>query len=86
MGGSAPLPFSIARLRVGLLVHLLRWSDAPASQLLSRINIIRGAKSINHAQIVDDTLLIGGASSTIASQFKHILDSFLDASRGLLNN
>jgi hypothetical protein len=27
-----PLPFSIVRLHVGMLAHMLRWSDAPAFQ------------------------------------------------------
>jgi hypothetical protein len=30
MGGLMPLPFSIVCLCVGVLAHLLRWSDAPA--------------------------------------------------------
>jgi hypothetical protein len=29
-----------------------------------------GARRINHSQFVDDTLLIGGASITIAKRFK----------------
>ena len=31
MGGLMPLSFSIVCLCVGVLVHFLRWSDAPAS-------------------------------------------------------
>jgi hypothetical protein len=41
---------------------------------------------MNHSQFTDDTLLLGGASIIIATRFKRILDSFLDASRGAVNN
>jgi hypothetical protein len=38
------------------------------------IKIARGVKDINHAQFVDDTLLLGGASTIIARKFKQQLD------------
>jgi hypothetical protein len=53
---------------------------------LPRLQISRGVKNMNHSQFVDDTLFLGGASIIIASRFKSILDSFLDASGGAVNN
>jgi hypothetical protein len=50
------------------------------------LNIARGAKNLNHSQFADDTLLLGGASMIIATRFKTILDSFLDASGGDANH
>jgi hypothetical protein len=50
------------------------------------IRIVRGIKSINHSQFVDDTLLLGSASLIIVTIFKSILDSFLDVSGGLVNH
>jgi len=41
---------------------------------------------MNHSQFVDDTLLLGGASVVIASIFKQMMESFLDASNGAINN
>lgn len=40
---------------------------------------------MNHSQFANDTLLMGGASIIIATKFKRILDSFLDASRAVKN-
>jgi hypothetical protein len=48
--------------------------------------MVRGVKSINHSQFTDDTLLLGGASVTIAKRFKDNLDLFTQASRGLINH
>jgi len=42
--------------------------------LITGIKIENGTKNINHSQFVDDTLLIGGASTTIARRFKKLLD------------
>jgi hypothetical protein len=50
------------------------------------INITRGVREINHSQFVDDTLLRGATSTIIAKRFKKVLDSFLNASRGKVNN
>jgi hypothetical protein len=47
---------------------------------ISNIKIIRGAKRINHSQFFDDTLLLGGASTIIATRFKEALDTFKRAS------
>lgn len=53
---------------------------------ITGIDIVRGAKGINHSLFADDTLLIGGASSLMARRFKKELDAFLQASGGKLNN
>jgi len=50
------------------------------------INFARGVKGINHSQFVDDTLFLGDAKNIIAKIFKVILDFFLDASGGQVNN
>ena len=39
-----------------------------------------GSHDINHAQFVDDTILLGGASSQSTKNFKHELDLYQDAS------
>jgi len=51
-----------------------------------RIQVVRGTKSINHSQFVDDTLLIGGSSIIITRIFNNFLDLFTCASRGLINH
>ena len=55
-------------------------------KLITGIGIERGTKEINHSLFADDTLLIGGASCIMARRFKKVLNAFLDASGGLLNN
>eukprot|EP00253_Pinus_taeda_P004529 PITA_04529 len=53
--------------------------------LITGIKIEQGAKNINHSQFADDTLLIGGASTTIARRFKKLLDQFMEYSGGKVN-
>eukprot|EP00253_Pinus_taeda_P004596 PITA_04596 len=53
--------------------------------LISGIKFVNGVKNINHSQFADDTLLIGGASATIARRFKNLLDQFMDYSGGAVN-
>lgn len=55
---------------------------------LPSLQIARGVRNLNHSQFVDDTLLLGGASMLIATKFKKKLelDSFLDASRVVVNH
>jgi hypothetical protein len=50
------------------------------------IRIATGVRRINHSWFVDDTLLIGGASTIMARIFKKILDQFLEVSGGALNS
>ena len=45
----------------------------------------RGTKDINHAQFVDDTILLGGASQIIAHRFKSEMDHYCHASRSKIN-
>jgi len=52
---------------------------------LPGLQISRGVNNLNHSQFVDDTLLLGGASTIIASKFKYMLDSFLYAFGGVVN-
>eukprot|EP00253_Pinus_taeda_P010145 PITA_10145 len=53
--------------------------------LISGIKFENGVKNINHSQFADDTLLIGGASTTIARRFKTLLDQFMEYSGGAVN-
>ena len=53
--------------------------------LITGIKFGNGIKNINHSQFVDDTLLIGGASITIARRFKTLLDKFMGYSGSLVN-
>eukprot|EP00253_Pinus_taeda_P028450 PITA_28450 len=53
--------------------------------LISGIKFGNGVKNINHSQFADDTLLIGGASTTIAKRFKALLDKFMEFSGGEIN-
>eukprot|EP00253_Pinus_taeda_P034575 PITA_34575 len=53
--------------------------------LITGIKFGNGVKNINHSQFADDTLLIGGASTTIARRFKTLLDQYMDYSVGAVN-
>eukprot|EP00253_Pinus_taeda_P036032 PITA_36032 len=53
--------------------------------LISGIKFGNGVKNLNHSQFADDTLLIGGASTTIARRFKTLLDQFMEYSGGEIN-
>ena len=44
-----------------------------------------GSQDINHAQFVDDTILLRGASSQSTKNFKHELDLYQDASGSKIN-
>jgi hypothetical protein len=49
------------------------------------IRLVRELEPINHALFVDDSLLLGGASITIAQTFSIILQSFCRISGALIN-
>lgn len=49
------------------------------------ISIARGVKPINHSQFVDDTILLGGASSIMDRRLKSTLDDFLVSSGAMVN-
>eukprot|EP00253_Pinus_taeda_P007019 PITA_07019 len=53
--------------------------------LISGIKFGNGVKNINHSQFANDTLLIGGASTTIARRFKTLLNQFMEYSGGEVN-
>jgi len=53
--------------------------------LITGIKFGNGVKNINHSQFSDDTLLIGGESTTIARRFKSVLDKYMRFSGGLVN-
>jgi len=53
---------------------------------ITGLRIAKGIKTINHSLFVNDTLLLGGASTIIARRFKKNIDASLQVSGGLLNN
>jgi hypothetical protein len=57
-----------------------------ATGRIQGISFMRGVKGINHFQFVDDTLFLGVATTIIAKRFKAVLDSFLNAYIGKVNN
>eukprot|EP00253_Pinus_taeda_P004331 PITA_04331 len=54
--------------------------------LITGIKFGNGVKNINHSQFAYDTLLIGGASTTIARHFKNLLDQYMGYSGGVVNH
>eukprot|EP00253_Pinus_taeda_P024025 PITA_24025 len=81
---SFPLsPFLYIIMAETLSVHL---ENLHNKREITGICIERGIKEINHSLFVDDTLLIWGASSVMARRFKRVLDAFLQASEGKLND
>ena len=63
-----------------------RLQDLQESSDLKGSKIDRGVKATNHAQFVDDTIMLGGASTTIANKFKCALSTFLKATDGKVNS
>lgn len=53
---------------------------------LPGLQMVCGVKSLNHSQFADNTLFLGGASQIIATHFKVVLNSYLDASGGEVNH
>eukprot|EP00253_Pinus_taeda_P032656 PITA_32656 len=76
-------PFLFIIMAETLSIHL---EDLRLKREIVGVSIERGLKEINHSLFADDTLLIGGASSLMARRFKRVLDAFLQASGGKLNN
>jgi hypothetical protein len=54
--------------------------NAQVQKNLQGLRIVQGVKDINHAQFMDDTLLLGGAIPIIAKKFKEELDAYAAAS------
>jgi hypothetical protein len=65
------------------LNRMLEWESTNGS--IPGIKIAQGVKRINHSQFVDDTILLSGASKTMARRLNQVLDTFLLVSGGLLN-
>lgn len=76
-------PFLYIIMAETLSIHLEKLRK---QKEITGISIERGTKEINHSLFADDTLLIRGASSLIAKRFKKVLDAFLAALGGKLNN
>ena len=49
------------------------------------LKIARGVRRLNNSHFVDDTLILGGASQTMARRFKLVLDQYETTSVGLIN-
>jgi hypothetical protein len=62
-----------------------RLEQAKRTKSILGIKITQGARGVNHSPFVDDTLLLGGASTIIARIFKANLDEFMKASRAKIN-
>jgi hypothetical protein len=60
-------------------------SEKDVGSLLG-IKLVKEVKSKNYSQFVDDTLLLGGASTIIAKRFKCVPEHFLNALGGKENN
>ena len=56
-----------------------------ADQDIAWLYIARGVKDINHAQFVDDTLLLGGANINSARTFKKELDIYREVLGSKIN-
>ena len=55
------------------------------NHLLPGLRIAHNVRDINHAQFADDTLLLGGASTHSADQFKQELDIYKNISGSKIN-
>jgi hypothetical protein len=55
------------------------------NKLIPGIKIAQGVKRINNSQFVDDTILLGGASTILARRFKATMDDYTTASGGKVN-
>jgi hypothetical protein len=49
------------------------------------IKIANGAKRMKNSQFVDDTLLMGGTSTILATRFNAVMEDYTTTSRGLIN-
>ena len=53
---------------------------------LKDLKIARGVKDATHSQFVDDSIMLGVASTLNEERFKEVLSSFLKASDGNANS
>jgi hypothetical protein len=73
-----PLSPLLYAIQASVLSYQL--GNSQAQSTLQGLRIEPGMKDINHAQFADDTLLLGGASSIIAKQFKEELEAYTSVS------
>jgi exonuclease III len=73
-----PLSPLLYAIQASVLSYQL-W-NSQAQGILQGLRIAQGVKDMNHAQFADDTLLLGGASSIIAKQFKEELEAYTTVS------
>lgn len=52
---------------------------------LPSTKIVWGYKSLDHSQFANDTILLGGASTIIASKFENVLELFTSVLGGMIN-
>jgi hypothetical protein len=69
-----PLSPMLYAIQASVLSYQLETSRTQSN--LQGLKIVQGVKEINHAQFVDDTLLLGGASLLVAKRFKEELDAY----------
>jgi len=77
----APLLYMLIQALV--LSFQLDW--ARQDQELIGVRTVQGVKNINHAQFIDDTILLGGTSTNSTRRFKAMLDSYYKVSGNFLN-
>ena len=53
---------------------------------LRGLKIAKGVKAVNHVQFADETIMLGGASNTIARRFNSVMSTFLKATDGKINS
>ena len=58
---------------------------ARQDQELIGVRMAQGVKNINHAQFIDDTILLGGTGTNSTRRFKATLDSYYKVSGNFLN-
>jgi len=78
-----PLSPLLYAIQASILNFQLNYSQQICS--LSGIRMVSHVKAINHAQFVDDTLLLGGTSAISARHFKHELDVYKEVSGSIIN-
>ena len=76
----SPLLYAIQALVLSFQLNLFQEIHS-----LPGLRIVNGVWSINHAQFVDDTLLLGGASSQSSKYFNEELEIYKDLSGSKIN-
>jgi len=76
----SPMPYVIM---AEMLNRRLEYERATGN--IPGLKIARGVRRLNNSHFVDDTLILGGASQTMARRFKLVLDQYETTSVGLIN-